>query len=153
MATFTGRLFRMLMVDRSAKSKDIGMLYGQLESSKQVVLDILRSAANTPPNREQLAHVIGIERWGQARLRVALGQPFEMDEYDAYRPVVNGSLDALRSEFIETRDVTLGIAKQLLEKPSVVSKIIEHNDMGQMTVRSWLQYLDMHGTYELRNVK
>jgi len=43
--------------------------------------------------------VIGIERWGQRRLRMLLGEPPVSDEYDSYRPGEDLSMPALRDAF------------------------------------------------------
>ena len=153
MASITGKLFRVLMVDRSAKNKSLDVLQGQLSESKQTILNKIGVAADNEANREQLSHVIGIERWGQYRLRVLLGEPLKMDEYEGYRPQGAKSLAELAEEFSQTRQATLALGEQITAIPEVATKTIEHNDMGIMSVRSWFQYLDMHGTYELRNVK
>ncbi|MGB1250805.1 MAG: DinB family protein [Candidatus Promineifilaceae bacterium] len=153
MASITGKLFRVLMVDRSARNKTVASLTQELRSSHQSIVELVTSAENNPTNREQLRHVIGIERWSQKRLQAALGAPLNMDEHDRYCPSAEAALTTLGSEFTQTRQETLTIVEQLTSVPNIATKIIEHNDLGQMTVRSWLQYIDMHGTYELRNVK
>ncbi len=153
MASLFGKVFRMLMVDRSAKNKSLETLTTELANSKQTILDIVTEATDNEANRKQLNHVIGIERWGQNRLKVALGEPLVMDEHDGYCPGTQIPLNDLAEAFTQTRQETLAVATKLLDVPSVATKTVEHNDMGATTIRSWLQYIDMHGTYELRNVK
>ena len=153
MASLFGKCFRMLMVDRPAKNQSLESLTDQLSGSQQIILDKVTGAMDNEDNRKQLTHVIGIERWGQNRLKVALGEPLTMEEYDGYRPQTGTSLPALAETFTQTRQNTLAVAEKLTAVPDVAGKIVEHNDMGQMTVRSWLYYLDLHSNYELRNVK
>ena len=109
MASITGKLFRVLMVDRSAKNKSLDVLQGQLSESKQTILSKIGVAADNETNREQLSHVIGIERWGQNRLKVLLGEPLKMDEYEGYRPQGMKSLAELAEEFSRTRQATLAL--------------------------------------------
>ncbi|MEM7118651.1 MAG: hypothetical protein AAF614_39905 [Chloroflexota bacterium] len=151
--SITGKLFRILMVDRTAKKKDLDQLTGELRTSDQTIANIVNSAEDNEANREQLCHVIGIERWAQMRLQTALGGPVQMDEYDGYRPDLTQPLPALADTFSATREQTLTLADKLLSQPNIADKIVAHNDMGDMRVKSWLQYIEMHGPYELRNVQ
>jgi len=149
-----GKILRTLMVDRQAGQKSVAELKTDLASSKSTLVTQLAGAADTDNAQKKLAHVIGIERWAQSRLKVALGdQQLIMDEYDGYRPERGLNLAELAKEFASTRDETLAIADRLTALPNIETQMVEHNDMGDMRVRSWLQYIDMHGQLELRKVK
>ncbi len=151
--SITGKLFRILMVDRTAKHKTMAQLSTELHASQQTIADQIHTADDTPQNREQLCHVIGIERWAQTRLQTALGGPVKTDEYDGYRPSAETTWSELSAEFDQTRLQTLQLVNQLVSQPAIEIKMINHNDMGQMSIKSWLQYIEMHAPYELRNVK
>lgn len=76
-----------------------------------------------------------------------------MDEYDGYRPKKGPTLAELAEEFASTRDETLAIADNLAALSNIETQTVAHNMMGDMRVRSWLQYLITHGGFELRKVK
>ncbi|MEM7029987.1 MAG: hypothetical protein AAF629_10515 [Chloroflexota bacterium] len=152
MEKIIGKLFRMAMIDRQAKNKDVAELRQQLVENKKMLTDKLAVATDSEENRQQIRHVIGIERWAQSRLKVVLGEPFKQEEHDGYLPANNKPVANLAQVFDETRQETLTIAQQLAEVSSVETQVVNHNAMGAMTVRSWLQYIDTHGTYELRKL-
>ena len=85
--SFIGSLIRAFVERRAAKAS-IDELRKGLETSCSAVALEMANAADTPMNRQKAAHVIGIERWGQQRLRAALtpARAPVMDEYDGYRP-------------------------------------------------------------------
>lgn len=157
MASIPGRLFRTLMIDRNAKKMTVDELIGQLRDNHPKLLAQVSAAADNEDNRKQLSHAIGIERWGQSRLRVALGAPLNMEEYNGYRPAREVPMNELVEQFDATRQETLKIAGELTAVNQSDSNIgnqkVEHNMMGGMTVRSWLYYLDMHSNFELKKVE
>lgn len=103
-------------------------------------------------NRRLLSHITGIERWGQSRLRVALGEPLVMDEYDGYRPAAAASWAELQDAFHDTRQQTVVLAGQLDQ--AIASGVkVPHNQFGPLTVRSWLRYLDIHANMEAKKLK
>ncbi|MCJ7624103.1 MAG: hypothetical protein MUO76_11415 [Anaerolineaceae bacterium] len=92
-------------------------------------------------------HIIGIERWGQRRLRVALGEPFELDEYDEYQPSEDLGWEELIDTFHNARRETAALAKAMGERGDA-HIYIRHNQFGDLSVRSWFRYLDMHANIE-----
>lgn len=111
-------------------------------------------AADTPANREVLLHIIGIERWGQNRLRVALGkQPYVRDEYRAYRPPEGSGMEELRRLLSSTRSGTVDLARQLHARPPQDDATVEHNGLGPLTAKAWLRYLTQHADLESRKLK
>lgn len=109
-------LFRSLMLERPARSKSLAELTEDLVVTGREITTTITGAPDTPENRQALSHVIGIERWGQRRLRVALGEPLLVEEYDGYRPGQEESLAQLQAAFQATRQETLSIARQLQEQ-------------------------------------
>ena len=100
-----------------------------------------------------LRHITGIELWGQSRLRVFLGAPLQMDEYDVYAPGVDLDVAALRAAFAATRDATVALAHQLATASVSDTQTVAHNRYGPLTVRGWLAYLDTHATREASRIK
>lgn len=111
---------------------------------------ILKRAA-APKNEERavraLRHVIGIERWGQSRLRRLLGGPVINDEYDGYRPAV-APVAALRDAMAATRAETIAVVRELAAAGVSLQATVEHNEFGPLTARGWLAYLNSHATRE-----
>lgn len=98
----------------------------------------------------QLRHVIGIERWGQQRLRVLLGEPFVAGGHRPHLPPESTPWDALVEEFARTRAETVAIAERLAaESPA---RGVAHDQFGALSARGWLRYLDGHAARELRKV-
>lgn len=111
-------------------------------------------ASDTAANREVLAHIIAIERWGQNRLRVALGErPFTHDESRSYRPPEDTGLSALRDLLAETRSGTVDLARRLHAHPPQDDVTVEHNGLGPLTAKAWLRYLTQHADLESRRLR
>ncbi|MCA9990446.1 MAG: DinB family protein [Anaerolineales bacterium] len=146
-------LFRSLMLERPARSKSLAELTEDLVVTGREITTTIAGAPDTPENRQALSHVIGIERWGQRRLRVALGEPLLVEEYDGYRPGQEESLAQLQAAFQATRQETLSIARQLQEQQVPVDLTIPHNSLNELTVRGWLRYLTIHASWESKRVK
>lgn len=143
-------LVRRPMAERHARGKGIEELATELEVSGRAMVARIAGKRDTPGNREAVAHWVGIERWGQRRLRVALGEPFVEDEHHPYRPDVEAGLDALRTSFAETRAETVALAHRLLEAGVDPATTVHHNDLGDLTISGWLAYLLQHPEQESR---
>lgn len=145
--SISGTLQRIL-IERTAARHTPGELLERLDRTGAVISERLGAAADTPGNRATAAHVIGIERWGQRRLRVALGEPLVRDEYDAYRPSEELDMAALAALFAETRQQTVALASLAAQLPESVTA--PHNDLGDLSVAGWLVYLEGHAERETR---
>ncbi len=145
--SFIGRILHFFF-ERSARGATYTELTQRLTDSQSDLATRLRQAGDTPRNRKQACHLIGIERWGQRRLRVALGEPFVRDEYDAYCPDSNLGMTALTQAFIETRAETVTLASALEQKQIPLTKQVVHNDAGELSVGAWLGYLNSHAVRE-----
>jgi hypothetical protein len=109
----------------------------------------LAGKPDTPANREAIAHCVGIERWGQSRLRGGLGAPFVMDGHHGYRPDPTIGVAALRTAMAATRAETVALARELAAAGVDPAKTVPHNDLGDLTVAGWLAYLEQHAGREI----
>lgn len=141
-----------LLLERPAKKQSIAAFAAQLEREGSQMADRLHKAPDTARNREQLRHIITIERWGQRRLRVALGEPPVTDESDDYAPDAALDWDALRAAFAATRAETVRLARELIH-PDNEAVLVRHNELGPLTVRGWLRYLGNHAWREALVIK
>ncbi|MBN1680365.1 MAG: DinB family protein [Anaerolineae bacterium] len=142
-----------LFLERAAQRLTLEQHADRLAASGSAIAARLQRAKDTPPNHEQLAHLIGIERWGQRRLQVALGEPLIIDEYDQYRPDACADWDALRREFDDTRQMTITLVHDLIDAHTDIKQTVRHNQYGPLTVRGWLRYLDVHASFESRRIR
>jgi hypothetical protein len=141
------------VISRSAVKFSLDELQTRLRLSSESITECIEKAPDTPANRGQVSHLIGIERWGQRRLRTALGEPLVMGEYDADRPSEDQPLETLSNLFSETRQQTLALVDELKKVPGVENKMIPHNEIGDLSVRGWLFYLDSHANRESQKIK
>ena len=142
-----------LMIERPARKLTLQELIDQLGQSAKHMSEYLSSILDTPTNRRQLCHMVGIERWGQRRLRVALGEPYLSEEYDHYCPSNERSWDELKAEWAATRESTLALAKEITLAEIPPDFKIPHNQFGPLGIKGWLRYLDVHASSEGKRIK
>ncbi len=142
-----------LVFDKPARTMSLSEMAQKMEETGQTLAQDLASASDIHANYEVLAHIIGIEHWGQRRLRVLLGEPPLTDEYDSYRPSVALFWDDLRKAFTETRAETVKLARDLEAAGVDESDAVAHNELGILTALGWLRYLDMHANLEAKKMK
>ncbi len=142
-----------LILERPARKQTVAEFIAKLEESGRAIEARAAKAADTPGNREQLAHIAGIERWGQRRLRVFLGEPYVQDEYDGYRPAADLNYAQLQDFFHVTRQETVQIARRIAAAKVPDAATAPHNFMGKLSVRAWLRYLDMHAGTESKRIR
>lgn len=151
--TLLGTMLRIYSEQR-AKGMSWDDLTRRLERSAEIVLPRFDTASNKPRHIEAAKHVIGIERWAQRRLRIALGEPVTLDEYDSYRPEQLNDIQALKEAFANTRRDTLTILRHLHDAGVPLAKTTPHNELGQLTIGGWVLYLTDHAwreTFMLRS--
>lgn len=119
----------------------------------EVVTATLAAARDTAGNREAVNHFVGIERWGQSRVRVALGAPFVLDRYHGYRLPDDASLPALVRAFRDCRAATLALVREVADAGVDPAMTITHNDIGDLTVIEWFVYLSDHSKRELIRIR
>ena len=142
-----------LFVENPAQKKTFAQLQANLSQSKTIIeARVIKTASqNLEKHRTTLQHIIGIERWGTARLKVALGEPFKSDGQKDYHPDSSLDLTQLLPQFTSTRLETLRVVK-LLEQQNSSIKIV-HNNFGPISVKGWLGYLNVHGEIESRKLR
>ncbi len=125
----------------------------RLQKTGRYVEQKMANAPDLPRNVEAAKHIVGIERWGQRRLRTTLGEALVMDEYDSYRPEALNSLPALTEQFRETRNDTRQLLKQLQDAGVALDDTIPHNELGPTTVRGWIIYLAQHASRDSMGIR
>lgn len=140
-------------LERPVRNKSYADLGRQLEQSGQNILARLQSKQMTAFNHRVFSHIIGIERWGQSRLRALLGGPLLQDEYNGYRPARDLPWDALIEQFRATRAETVSIAPALETALVGHAKTVPHNEFGPLSARAWLRYLETHASREMFQVR
>ena len=138
-------------LDRSFKGLSSDEAAERLAASGRALEAKWAGMSDTSEHRRLLRHIVGIERWGQSRLRVALGAPLAMDEYDDYQPPADAAWSELQAAFRDTRQQTIDLARQLI--PAKADVKIPHNQFGKLTISSWLRYLDLHANMEAKKAR
>lgn len=146
--SFAGHMF----VERPARKKSTDELIDALAQDGTQGKAQIQACARNAKNQEMVRHIIGIERWGQQRLRTVFGQPFKLDEADEYYPPSDLDLDQLEEQFAQTRDETVKLARRIADENAGDAKV-RHNQMGEFSARGWLYYLDFHAKKEFKTLK
>lgn len=136
-----------LVIENPASRKGIDRLIEELEKSTSKIEKRVAASRGRPQDIQILGHVIGIERWGQRRLRVALGEPLQMDEHDLYLQD-SKDWDELRQVFISVRRETISLGKTLRMAGVDTQILIPHNELGNLSLLGWLRYLNLHANFE-----
>lgn len=139
------------LIERPAIQAGIAGLVKSLESHQATIEHHVTSKADSPRHRAVFSHIIGIERWGQNRLKVALGAPYILDEYNNYRPAKSDVREELLTAFRATRAETIQVAHQIQATGKAETRI-PHNAYGDLTALGWLRYLDLHATMETKKI-
>lgn len=147
------KIFRHLLIERPAKKKSEQEWAKQLSHSGQQIESRLVEVEDSEKNRRFLNHIVGIERWGQRRLKVWLGEPIVEDEYNNYRPPREANWGELKQAFSETRRTTVELIEQLANNGVNGDLKVRHNQHGELSLRGWLRYLDMHADFESKRLK
>jgi hypothetical protein len=132
--------------ERRAAGQTARQLIEGLETSGERVAKRMARATDTAGHREAAAHIIGIERWSARRLRTALGDTVATDEYDGYRPRTDLSVSAMAELFAGEREQTIALAEQAANLPESVT--VRHKDLGELSVKGWLVYIENHASRE-----
>jgi hypothetical protein len=146
-----GSLLRSFIEYRASKAS-LDQIREGLVTGGGEVAERIAAAADTPANRLQAGHVIGIERWGANRLRSALtpNTAPPTDEYDSYRPRDDQPVKALAAEFKSARAETIELLEPLRNAQDCR---VQHNDLGPLSVRGWFTYLTNHAGMESKRMK
>ncbi|MBX3054324.1 MAG: hypothetical protein KF753_22820 [Caldilineaceae bacterium] len=142
-----------LFFERPARGKSFTELAQQLGTAGEKVLARLEGKSNSERNHQVLTHIIGIERWGQSRLRVLLGDPLRQEEYLVYRPARDVPWNELVENFRTTRAETVSLAQALKNASVAPEQSVPHNQFGPISARAWLGYLQAHASREIMQVR
>ncbi len=147
------KLLIPVFVENPAQKQSFAQLTLRLEKTQTEITSRIRGVQtqNLEKHRATIRHIIGIERWGTARLKVALGEPFKRDGQKDYHPSPNSNFTQLLEDFNNTRLETLRVAK-LVEQQNPNAKI-EHNGFGPLSVKGWLGYLNIHAEMESKKLR
>jgi hypothetical protein len=146
-------LMKNLLIEWPAARRSYRRLGDELERDGAKLEARFSAAPDTPANREHIRHIVGIERWGQRRLRVALGELPVYDEMNGYLPRAAAPVAELNLDFGAARSETVVIARQLEVRHISPKTRVDHNQFGALTVRGWLVYLRFHANVEGGRVK
>ena len=144
-----GRFF----FERPGRKRSFEALAQELESSNTRIQERLAGFSPRAEDQERLRHIIGIERWGQRRLCVFLGEPFVMDGHHPYKPAETLDWPALLDAFKETRAQTLAMIDALSKPGAEEVATVMHNEFGALSARGWLKYLSGHAASEAKRIK
>ncbi len=147
------KILRTLILERAGRKWTMSRWAEKLTVSGEAISNRLEKLPDSEQNRRVLSHIIGIELWGQSRLRVGLGEPFTDEEYNSYRPARSRSWEQLKAEFRMTRKRTAALAEALDDNQADQFMTVKHNDYGPLTLGGWLRYLDIHARWEARKIK
>lgn len=142
-----------LLLERPGQKRTIDEHATALDRLGMELQALYAAAPDTPANREQLRHIIAIERWGQRRLRVFLGEPPDDEDSNAYRPPADLDWETLQTLFAETRAETVRLATALAQAQPDPSATVTHNQYGKLTVLGWLHYLGAHASLESKRIR
>ena len=141
-----------LVFERPVRSLSADQLRLRLSNGGTTVVAAMRAASDTPTNQGIATHIIGIERWGQARVRELHTGTHTVEEYDHYRPAT-ASMAQLAETMATTRAETIAILDQLSAAGIALTQQVAHNMFGAMTLAGWLQYLAAHASLESRKLR
>jgi hypothetical protein len=147
------KLITNIMLERPGQKWTMSAWGEKLTANGNNINQRLDKSPDSQSNREMLSHIIGIEKWGQSRLRVGLGEPFKEEEYDRYRPSRNRSWEQLKTEFRITRRKTVALAEELDNKQVDQLIQVKHNQFGDISLGAWLRYLDSQANSESKRIK
>ena len=139
-----------MMFERPARRQSVVDLASTLSSSGDEVRARIAGNHATPANVARLRHIIGIERWGQQRLRVFLGDPFEPGGHHTHKPTET-DWSALQTELASTRADSVALAGQLTTAD--LTRTVPHDQFGPLTVRGWLVYIQRHARMESKRMR
>lgn len=141
-----------LFFERPAQGKNFAQLHAALERSGREIESRLDGKTASAGNVETIRHVVGIERWAQARLRKALeGQRIELDRYAPYRPDDVQDWPGLQAAFRETRAATLELARAFEGHGG--NPNVPHNQNPNFSAKGMLGYMQSHAHFESRKLR
>jgi hypothetical protein len=142
-----------LMFERPSRGVSANELLQRLELSQAVFAQHIQQYAETHKNRVLLVHIIGVERWAQARLRQCIDGPTAPDESDAYVPPPEVAFSVLLTNARDTRSESIVLLAELMKAGVPLTRTIEHNQFGPLSVSAWFHYITTHSMLEARRMR
>ena len=142
-----------LMFERPTRGVPATELLQRLEQSQDVFAQHIQQYADTHKNRVLLGHIIGVERWAQTRLGQCIDGPIAPDESDAYVPSPEVAFSVLLTNARDTRSESIVLLKELMKAGVPLTRTIEHNQFGPLTVAAWIHYITTHAMLEARKLR
>jgi len=140
-------------IKRRARGLTLEQVAVNLGTSRDELLPRIMRATDTPGNREALNHWVGIERWSQSRLRVALGAPLVENRYAGYRMPAASTLTELQAGFTRARGESIQLAREFARLGVDPTISVRHNDLGDLSVTEWFTYIEDHPRRESFRLK
>lgn len=138
--------YALLVFDTPAMWSGIDRLIKRLEISGQSLEKHLAKVSGRAANCEILVHMLRIERFGQRRLCVALGEPLCDDQDDTLPLARNWPL--LVDAFKCARKETISLGKSIRMARIDPMTRIPHQQYGDISLLGWLYYLNLHAVVE-----
>lgn len=142
-----------IFLERPAKNQGLEQLSHKLVKTGQELRLKFAGKAASEANQKTLSHIIAIERWGQSRLKVALGEAFKQDESHSYKPSAETSWQDLQGLFEKTRAETVAIAQSIAQAKLDPQQTLTHNQFGPISLLAWLRYLNVHAALEAKRIR
>ncbi len=144
------QLVAHFFLEQPAKNAGLEKMQHTLRQNAEKILARMQNSQDNASNTKIAHHIITIERWGQNRLRVALGEKnFLPDQSKDYAPDNKFDLKELAALFISTRQETLALAAQV----SSHTPKVPHNQLGPLSAAAWLRYLNLHSDMESKKIR
>jgi hypothetical protein len=141
------------VVELQAITTSLKTIEYKLNKSQRVISKRIIAADESHRNHEKSRHIVGIERWGQHRLRCALDEALVMDEVDDYILADSHFGIDIAQDFDVTRQETLALIQGFLAAPGSEKRKVPHNDLGPLSVKGWLVYLNLHAEMESKKLR
>ena len=150
--SFLYRLGAYFLLKRPLRDVAFIDLLEQCRVNGQQLSQALPEKADNEQNARILSHIIGIEKWGQSRLQVALGEPLRMEDYLVYRPDRSITYPELCAQFPAVRATTIALGQKMLDSDATTHKV-PHNQFGDLDGKAWIYYLTIHADREATALK
>ena len=150
------KLFLKFLKNRfesAATKQSYDEMIANLQTKGNALTETIANKPDNAKNHETLSHIIGIERWGQRRLNVLLGQPLLADEYDGYRPPQSTPWTDLKQMFATTRAETILLVRTLQNQGVAKTTTVKHNSLGDLSIGGWLNYFVGHSVRESGQIR
>jgi hypothetical protein len=146
---FVGGIF----FERPVRGMSAEALRAKLSASQSTFLAALRDKSDSAANKELLAHIIGIERWAQARIKQAHTGVIITEEYDGYRPAPDTSYVDLVHIADTTRTDSIALLQAVTAANIALTTPIEHPQFGTLSLAAWFQYILSHSMIEAKKLR